>query len=167
MELKKQTKNTTKENTKFKLDKVAIRMVKEPPILSNEKIKSVEQARNLVARILKEYDREVFGVVTLNAKLMPINFTITSIGTLSFAVVGIADIFKTAILSNANAILVFHNHPSGDTEPSNEDIMLTTKLEEAGDILGIKVIDHLIVGNEILSIKQHMSNIRLGLFREK
>ena len=57
------------------------------------------------------------------------------------------EVFKTAILSNAASIMAFHNHPSGETTPSQQDIQLTNRLYEAGELLGIKLLDHLIIGD--------------------
>ena len=77
-------------------------------------------------------------------------------GSLNSSIVHPREVFKRAILSNANAILVAHNHPSGDLNPSSEDINMTKRLESAGDIIGIKVLDHLIVGeNNFYSFKEN------------
>ena len=70
-----------------------------------------------------------------------------SVGSLNKAIVYPREVFKKAILSNAANVLAFHNHPSGDTEPSQQDIQLTYRLVEAGELLGIKLLDHLIIGD--------------------
>ena len=70
-----------------------------------------------------------------------------SVGTLNKAIVHPREVFKTAILSNAASIMAFHNHPSGETTPSQQDIQLTNRLYEAGELLGIKLLDHLIIGD--------------------
>ena len=70
-----------------------------------------------------------------------------SVGTLNKASVHPREVFKTAILSNAASIMAFHNHPSGETTPSQQDIQLTNRLYEAGELLGIKLLDHLIIGD--------------------
>jgi DNA repair protein RadC len=69
------------------------------------------------------------------------------------------ELFKTACLVNAAAVIVLHNHPSGDPTPSNEDIAITRRLKECGELLGIKVLDHLIIGDDRFS-----SFVELGLF---
>ena len=70
------------------------------------------------------------------------------IGTINYSVVHPREVFKEAYLLSASAIICVHNHPSGNTFPSREDIEITKKLEEVGLLLGIKVLDHLIIGNE-------------------
>ena len=67
--------------------------------------------------------------------------------SLNKAIVHPREVFKTAILSNAASIMAFHNHPSGETTPSQQDIQLTNRLYEAGELLGIKLLDHLIIGD--------------------
>jgi DNA repair protein RadC len=82
---------------------------------------------------------------------------IVSVGTLSGAFVHPREVFKAAILGNAAAIILFHNHPSGDPDPSREDRELTLRLIQAGRILGIDVLDHVILGDEgrYYSFKEH------------
>ncbi|MDF0673238.1 MAG: JAB domain-containing protein [Nitrospira sp.] len=105
-------------------------------------------------------DREHFAVVSLTAKNKPIGFHVVSVGSLTLSVVHPREVFKAAILQNAAAVILAHNHPSGDPTPSSEDKFLTGRLVEAGDILGIRVLDHIVFGdtthysfadNEILS----------------
>ncbi|MEW9673574.1 RadC family protein [Ammoniphilus sp. 3BR4] len=71
-----------------------------------------------------------------------------SVGSLNSAIVDPREVFKAAILHNAASIIVGHNHPSGDPTPSREDLSVTNRLVEAGKILGIEVLDHLILGEE-------------------
>jgi DNA repair protein RadC len=71
-----------------------------------------------------------------------------SIGSLNQSIVHPREVFKTALLSNAAAILLLHNHPSGDPAPSQEDLAITRRLIECGDILGIRVLDHIIIGED-------------------
>ena len=79
-----------------------------------------------------------------------------SIGSLSAAIVHPREVFKFAILANAASVILAHNHPSGDTAASQDDIELTRRLVEAGRIMGIEVLDHLVVGGQVvLSFKQH------------
>ena len=67
-------------------------------------------------------------------------------GSLNSSIVHPREVFKRALMQNSNSIILAHNHPSGDVTPSGEDISITRRLQEAGDILGIKVLDHLIIG---------------------
>ena len=71
-----------------------------------------------------------------------------SIGCLNSSLIHPREIFKTAILSNSAGIILFHNHPSGDPEPSQEDINISTRIKEAGKIMGIELLDHIIIGSE-------------------
>ncbi len=97
-----------------------------------------------------DLDREQFLVCCLDAKNVSIGVNIVSIGTLTLSIVHPREVFKPAILLNACAIIAAHNHPSGDPTPSAEDRTLTTRLREAGDLLGIRLLDHLILGDERL-----------------
>ncbi len=95
-------------------------------------------------------DREQFLVCCLDAKNASIGVNIVSIGSLTLSIVHPREVFKAAILLNACAIIAMHNHPSGDPTPSPEDRTLTTRLREAGDLLGIRLLDHLILGDDRL-----------------
>lgn len=90
-------------------------------------------------------DREVFGCLHLNTKNRLVSWEIVSIGTLSSTIVHPREVFKAAIMANAAAVILCHNHPSGDPEPSVADIELTKRLAKAGDVLGIDVFDHVVV----------------------
>jgi DNA repair protein RadC len=77
-----------------------------------------------------------------------------SIGSLNQSIVHPRELFKTALLSSAAAILLLHNHPTGDPSPSREDLEITRRIKEAGDLLGIKVLDHIIIGDSYLSFAE-------------
>ena len=74
-----------------------------------------------------------------------------SLGSLTSSLVHPREVFKTAILQNSASIILIHNHPSGDPAPSNDDIEITQRLKTAGDSLGIKILDHIIVGDNYFS----------------
>lgn len=93
-------------------------------------------------------DREHFVVCGLDAKHCIIGINVVSIGSLTLAIVHPREVFKPLILMNAAACLCAHNHPSGETTPSSEDRILTKRLREAGELLGITLLDHLVVGHE-------------------
>ena len=135
-----------KKNT-YKLDQVSIRMVKERPLISDEPINSPEKAVELVHELLKDYDREVFAVVNFQTNLQPINLNIVSIGALNASLVHPREMLKSIVLSNAAAVMMVHNHPSGDPAPSRADIQTTRRLAESGQLLGIRVLDHIIIGD--------------------
>ncbi|UVT18029.1 MAG: JAB domain-containing protein [Nitrospira sp.] len=93
-------------------------------------------------------DREQFVVCGLDAKHRVIGLNVVSIGSLTLSIVHPREVFKALVLMNASAWLCAHNHPSGDTTPSQEDRILTIRLREAGELLGITLLDHLILGHE-------------------
>jgi DNA repair protein RadC len=104
---------------------------------------------NDAAAIMRETldaDRERLVCLHLDANLSIIGFEIVSIGTLSATLINPREIFKAAILMNSNKIMLLHNHPSGDCSPSAEDIEVTRKVKEGGDLLGIELLDHVILG---------------------
>ena len=132
----------------YKLDQVGIRMVKEPPLYSAEPINSPEAAVRIIADTLRNYDREVFCVVNLRNDMKPINVNVVSVGTLNASIAHPREILKSTILSNAAAVMLLHNHPSGNLTPSREDIELTARMQEICTMLGTPVQDHIIVGND-------------------
>ena len=95
---------------------------------------------------LLKADREKLICLTLNAKNVVIGMDIVSVGSLTSSVAHPREIFKSAILNNAAAIVLSHGHPSGDPSPSREDIQLTERIAKAGEILGIRLLDHVIIG---------------------
>jgi DNA repair protein RadC len=90
---------------------------------------------------------EQFGVVLLDTKRRVMRTTIVTVGTVDASIVHPREIFREATAAGAAAIVVFHNHPSGDPEPSQEDVALTRRLVEAGVLMGIDVLDHLVLAN--------------------
>jgi DNA repair protein RadC len=93
-------------------------------------------------------DREQFLVCGLGAKHRVIGINVVSVGTLTLSIVHPREVFKPLIVMNAAAWLCAHNHPSGDPAPSQEDRLLTKRLREAGELLGITLLDHLILGED-------------------
>lgn len=150
-----------KEDSKKKIpakrvDIVSVRLVKETSLLyKNRSIRSPEDGYDLFKQFLGELDREYFVVMCLDVKNQPTAINICHIGSLNASIVHPREVMKTAILSNSASILVAHNHPSGQPEPSPEDIDVTKRLAEAGKIMGIELIDHLIIGeNRFISLKE-------------
>jgi len=99
-------------------------------------------------KYLSDLKQEKFMVLILDTKNKIIREEVVSVGTLDSALIHPREIFKSAIKESANAIIVVHNHPSGDCSPSEEDIKITSKISAAGETLGIKMLDHVIVGFE-------------------
>lgn len=148
---------TMSENLHSKrIDIVKVKLVKESSILyKNRRISCPNDAYNLSISFLKDIDREVMLVITLDTKNQPNSISICSIGSINTSIVHPREIFKTAILSNASSIILAHNHPSGDPTESPEDIKITQRLVEAGKLIGINVIDHIVVGeNRFISFKE-------------
>lgn len=135
---------------------VSIKMVREKNILFDIRIiKSPKDAEKLGRMFLENADREKFMICCLNTKNEPTVINIVSVGSINKSIVHPREVFKTAILSNAASIVMFHNHPSGDIEPSNEDVDITNRLKKCGDIIGINVMDHIIIGdNQYCSFKE-------------
>ena len=135
-------------NVTKRINIVSIKLVKESSFLYQTlTISSPKDAYEMIKDQLQDLDREQFIIACLNTKNEPTNISVVSVGTLNKAIVHPREVFKTAILSNAASIMAFHNHPSGDTTPSDQDIQLTHRLVEAGELLGIKLLDHLIIGD--------------------
>ena len=135
-------------NVAKRINIVSIKMVKESSFLYQTcQILSPSDAYEMIKEQLEGVDREQFIIACLNTKNEPTNITLVSVGSLNKAIVHPREVFKTAILSNAASIMAFHNHPSGDTTPSQQDLQLTNRLYEAGELLGIKLLDHLIIGD--------------------
>ncbi len=112
-----------------------------------------QAAKQLLA--LHEKPQEHFCILCLNTKNKIVGVHTISIGSLNASIVHPREVFKAAILNNASRIICLHNHPSGDPEPSKEDIEITRRLVEAGEILGIEVLDHVIIGEQrYLSMKE-------------
>jgi DNA repair protein RadC len=101
----------------------------------------------LLGGYFAQHDREEMLAVLLDAKHKIIGLNTISIGSASMSIVHPRETFKAAILSNCAAIILTHNHPSGDPTPSQEDRQLTKRLKECGDLLGIPVLDHMVMGD--------------------
>lgn len=98
---------------------------------------------------------EVFILITLNTKNIVTGYFEVHRGTINTSLVHPREVFKRALLNNASNIMVAHNHPSGDPNPSKEDIQITERLKEAGNLLGINLLDHIIVGEDkYISLKE-------------
>jgi len=125
--------------------------------LESDIISSPFDAGNVIKIVLDLNSEAVekFGIITLTTKNKVAGIHIISIGSLNTTIVHPREVFKAAILNNAASIILFHNHPSGDPTPSAEDIKVTKRLTDAGKIMGIAVLDHIVVGDgEYWSFKE-------------
>ena len=103
---------------------------------------------------LRQEHREQFLVLLLNARHEVMAKETVSVGSLNASIVHPREVFRPAVLASAAAIVLVHNHPSGDPEPSEEDLTITKRLVEAGELLGIGVLDHVIVaGRGVVSLR--------------
>jgi len=98
-------------------------------------------------KYLMQETKEHFTTLHLDGKNRIVCMDVVSIGSLNQSIVHPREVFKTACLSNAAAVILVHQHPSGDPNPSREDMEITRRLKEAGEIMGIRVLDHIIVGD--------------------
>lgn len=118
-------------------------------------VRSPQDAADLIMEHLRYLDREVMRLIILDTKNQVIASPTVSVGTLNASMVHPREIFKECIRRSAASLIVVHNHPSGDPSPSTEDIQVTERLRRAGEILGIDVLDHIIIGdNRFVSMKE-------------
>jgi DNA repair protein RadC len=110
-------------------------------------MRSSHEVYELFQRRFAQADREEFIVVPLDAKNRVLGFHVVSVGSLTSSLVHPRECFKVAILANAAALILVHNHPSGDPKPSSEDLAITKRLGEIGELMGIRVLDHVVVGD--------------------
>ena len=110
------------------------------------KLSSSADADRMIRPLLAGLDREHFIVAGLDAKNVVIGINTVSIGSLNLAIVHPREVYKPLILMNACGFICAHNHPSGDATPSAEDRALTARLKQAGELIGITMLDHLVFG---------------------
>ena len=115
---------------------------------------------DLVTKYVGLPDREMFIVLAVNVRNKITGIHTVSVGSLDTSIVHPREVFKFAILANASSIIVAHNHPSGDTTPSSDDIELTKRLKQASEILAIDLLDHIVLGHD----GQYLSFRDRGLF---
>ena len=118
-------------------------------------IKNSRDVAELLMGRLRFLDKEHFLAILLNAKNQPLGVETISVGHLTASLVHPRELFKAAIQKSAAALILAHNHPSGDPLPSQEDLLLTKRLREGGELLGIGILDHIIFGdNKYTSLKE-------------
>lgn len=117
------------------------------------------------AKLFKEYyeenfdmDKEHLSIIMVDTRNKMIGISLVSMGTINQAITHPREVFRPAVMTSANSIFLCHNHPSGDPTPSKEDINSTKRLKEAGKILGIKLLDHIILGDN-----RHESLLEKGM----
>ena len=132
----------------FAIPRYSVGLIREGAIPTRDypTINCSKEFADVFGEMFEQYDREHFAIACIDAKCKIIRFHTIAVGTLTTALVHPREVFKTAILLSSAACALFHNHPSGDPTPSREDRELTKRLEQAGELLGIHVLDHIIFG---------------------
>lgn len=124
----------------------SLKLVSEPTTLEQISLETPTAVAFLARKLVGDRDRETIGVFYLSTRHQLMGYSLAYVGGLSRSVCEPRGIFVPALLMNAAVALLFHNHPSGDTKPSPEDIRSTLQLRDAGEILGVSLLDHVIVG---------------------
>lgn len=127
---------------------VRLRLCQAKPLYSAEPVSTPEKAVELIALSMADLDREYCIVLNLDSGNRPINYHVVSVGGVNQTQVSMQNVFKAALLSNAAYIIAIHNHVGGSMEPSSEDISVTRRMVEAGRLLDVPVIDHIIIAGD-------------------
>lgn len=127
---------------------VSLRLVRERSVpYRTRRLGNSQGAFELFRELIGDFDREAFWLACLNTKNDINCLSQISLGSLDSTVVHPREVFKVAVLANAAGVITVHNHPSGDPSPSSEDRRATTNLRQAAGLMGIKFLDHLIIGD--------------------
>ena len=132
----------------YRIPGFRISLTREPGVTLAERpsMEAPAQAAPILRQYIGDIDREVFVLAMLTVRHRVLGLHTVSVGCLTASLVHPREVFKPAILSGSAALVIAHNHPSGDPEPSAEDLALTRRLAAAGSLLGIEVLDHLVIG---------------------
>lgn len=116
-------------------------------LYGKEKLWDTQTAAGIIKQIFAKADREVMAVMSVSCRMEPLAIEIVAVGGLDCCHIDIRSLFKHAILNNAGAVFCFHNHPGGDPTPGRDDQEATEKIRKAGELLEIRLVDHIIIGN--------------------
>lgn len=131
----------------YRVPRYKIGLVREPGYLSpTHTISDSRSVFDALGPLFEGLDREQFAICCLDAKHAIIGVNIVSTGSLTLSIVHPREVFKLAILLNSAALICVHNHPSGDPTPSVEDRSMTKRLKDAGELIGIALLDHVVFG---------------------
>ena len=148
-----------KKHLKYTIPQIRLAIVREPASRPLPAICTPDDVEHYLAP-MKLLSEEHFVSLHLNAKNQVLGYHVVSHGTVSASLVHPREVFKAAILNNASSIIVAHNHPGGSTDPSPDDIRTTRQIVDAGRLLDVRVIDHVIVTyKEIVSIRESHPNL--------
>jgi DNA repair protein RadC len=142
--------SSRRRRTSRSIELVRVKLVRESVVsYSCHQIDNAADVAEIVWPLLGDSDREHLLVLSLDCKRRPTSINVASIGTLTASLVHPREVFKPAILSNAAAIILVHNHPSGIPEPSLNDCEVFQRIYRVGKVLGIPLLDHVILGDSI------------------
>lgn len=135
----------------LKVPRFEVRLVKHDPDHAWEPIRITETAQivDIMAPVVTKLDREMFFVVLLDSDSRLIGVSVVAMGELTSTLFHPREVYKVAILANAASIVTVHNHPSGDPAPSFVDVQATAKLIDAGEAIGIPMLDHIIISSDL------------------
>ena len=141
---------------RYRLPQVRVKLVHEGrSMFSDHPFENPAQIARAFSSLIRYSDREVVAVVLLDTALHPVAFNIISVGSVNESMVPAYQVLRPAILSGASGIVMLHNHPSGNLQPSDHDLECTRSMIEACRICGIQLLDHLICsGNDYVSLAQ-------------
>lgn len=123
-------------------------LIKEKEIAVSNTIDSPKTLGESIVKEISIYDREMLFLINFDDNLKAINCSIVSIGSINASIATVREVYKASLLSNASAIMLIHNHPSGDNKPSRSDLLITEEIAKVGKTLGIEVLDHYIAGED-------------------
>ena len=133
----------------FELDNVAVRLVRSrEPLVSDEPFSNPDSVVRALSEQMRDFDREVLGIINLDSRMRPINVSFVSAGAVNGTLSHPREILKAAILSNAASMMLIHNHPSGYLIPGKMDVQMTDRMIQLCDMVNIPLMDHIIVGGD-------------------
>ncbi len=134
---------------------VHCKLVRETSIKYQSPVNNPRMATEIFQEFIGSRDRECMAVMGLDASYSPTFISIAAVGSINRSHISLRELYKTAIIANSVAIIIAHNHPSGSTNLSTEDIRITKRIRDAGDLLDIDLLDHVVVtASEIYSIRE-------------
>ncbi len=137
----------------MKLREIEVRYKATPASIDKRRIETPDDVFALF-RDLQSEAKEKVMCLSLNCKNVVLAFEVVSIGTVKSCLTHPREVFRSAIIQNAASIILVHNHPSGDLSPSRDDVEITKQMQKAGEILGIELADHIIVGDGFVSMRE-------------
>lgn len=137
----------------IRLQMVSTYLVRESVSSALDTVSTPEDAAKVVRDLFDfdHLDREQFVALALNTKNRVVGAWAVSVGSLNASIVHPRELFKPAVMLSAASVVIAHNHPSGDPTPSGADIQLTRRLVKGGDVLGVELLDHVVVGDESIA----------------